>query len=769
MTPLLPIGLAAAACLLAPFAVRLGPARAGWLLGLAPLLATAWLLAQLPAVAAGAPPTWVHPLLPDLLGADVALAFRLDGLALFFALLVTGIGALILPYAGRYMADDPHVGRFLAFLGGFMTAMLLLVLSDDLVTFYIGFELTTVASFLLIGFKHSAAAARRAARQALLVTAIGGLALVLALLLLAEAAGTFRLSELTTRRADLAAAATYAPALALVVLAAFTKSAQFPFHSWLPNAMEAPTPVSAYLHSATMVKAGLFLLARLSPVFSGDPLWDGLLQTFGAATALVGAWMSLAVTDLKRVLAWTTVLALGLFTFLLGLGTPAALDAFFAFVLVHALYKAALFMLVGALDHATGERRLTHLHGLRRALPTLALAAALAGASKAGLPPLLGFASKEATYLATLDGPAPALHTALALVANAALVATAFLVALRPFAGPPPPHPPHRPGPALRLPTLALGLAGLLLFPLTATLGRHLVEPALAAALGRPASTHLAPWHGLTPELALSAATVALGWLLYRFADPLRDSAPTRLAYRVLAVAPDRAWARLELATFAVARWTVSVLQQGRLRRYVGFTLAAIGAVLVFTLWRNKILPDPPDLSEAPFYEWVLVALMLAATLAAAFLRPTLRAVLALSAGGFVNAILFLVFGGPDLAMTQFLVETLLVVIIVLTFARIPPTPEPEGPASRAAQAVLAAALGGGVAMLGLAALTEPFSTDLATYFGERSYTEARGRNVVNVILTDFRALDTLGEIAVVALAGLGIYLLLVTRARSRP
>ena len=371
----------------------------------------------------------------------VNLSFTVDGLSLLFALLISGVGALVLVYAGGYLAGSPQLGRLYAFLLFFMASMLGLVLADNLLLLFVFWELTSLSSYLLIGFDHERAEARAAALQALLVTGGGSLALLAGFLLLGQVGGSLELSALLSRPGAVTAHLLYVPILLLVLAGAFTKSAQFPFHFWLPAAMAAPTPVSAYLHSATMVKAGVYLLARLSPVLGGTDFWVWLVTVTGSATMLVGAYLALRQSDLKLILAYSTVSALGVMTSLLGLGGALAVRAALAFLLGHALYKGALFLVAGALDHQTGTRDVDRLAGLARAMPITALAAGLAALSMAGIPPLFGFIAKELSYEATLHAPASAWVTAAAVLANALLVAAAGLAGLKPFLGkalPPP-------------------------------------------------------------------------------------------------------------------------------------------------------------------------------------------------------------------------------------------------------------------------------------------------------------------------------------------
>jgi multicomponent Na+:H+ antiporter subunit A len=489
---------------------------------LASAAAAAWFASMTPDIAAGAVREGALPWLPSL---GVSFAFRIDGLALVFALLVTGIGALILAYAAEYFRHHPQRDRLLALLGLFELSMLGLVLADDALTLFLFWEGTTVTSFLLIGFDGHKAEARANALQALVVTGLGGVALLAGLLILARFTGVWRLSEMAAYADAIRADAIYLPVFALVAVGCFAKSAQVPFHFWLPNAMAAPTAVSAYLHSATMVKAGVYLLARFAPTLGDTALWSWTLTLAGGATMLLGAVWSLRQTDLKLALAHTTVMALGTLTLFLGVGTEEAVVAAMTFLIVHAFYKAALFLLVGVLDKKAGSREADALGGLGRAMPLSFAIALLAGASMAGLPPFFGFVAKEALFEGALSG---GLAGALALVATAAasamMVAIAGAVGLSPFLGArrsPKAEPGDAPF-AMMLGPAVLAALGLFFGLSPGLAGHDFAGPAAASALGRPVETHLALWHGVGLPLFVSASVLGAGAVLYAALPRLR-------------------------------------------------------------------------------------------------------------------------------------------------------------------------------------------------------------------------------------------------------
>jgi NADH:ubiquinone oxidoreductase subunit 5 (chain L)/Multisubunit Na+/H+ antiporter, MnhA subunit len=566
--------------LVAPWLTQYTGRATGWLYGLLPAAITGTLATLVGRVAAGETLRVSYAWVPGL---NVNLSFYVDGLSLFFALLITGIGTLIYVYAGGYLKGHHHLGRFFSYLSMFMAAMVGLVLADNLITFYIFFELTSFASFVLIGFNHDEAPSRRAAWQALLVTKAGGLALLVGFILMQQATGTFQISAILESGDVIRQHSFYLPIVLLVLAGAFTKSAQFPFYFWLPNAMEAPTPVSAYLHSATMVKAGIYVMARFHPVLSGTDLWMWIVGGVGALTMVLSAWLALQYTDMKAILAYTTIMALGLLTMLLGLGTEVAVEACMVFILVHAFYKAALFMVAGAIDHEVHVRDITKLGGLRHRMPVTGVAAGLAALSMAGIPPFFGFVGKELIYeAATHFDPATVAVTTVSVLANVALVASAGLLVIRPFFGElnDVTEHAHRPeaglwfGPVvLSVFSVGLGLAPWLLD--AAFLG-----PSAGAVLGASIEPHLALWHGFTLELGLSAVTVAAGVGTYLAWTALRTNAGFQQLERWLGTGLDHGYDHVVDGLLGMGRWQTNVLQSGVLRRYLSTVLVTtIGLV----------------------------------------------------------------------------------------------------------------------------------------------------------------------------------------------
>ncbi|MGX9963542.1 hydrogen gas-evolving membrane-bound hydrogenase subunit E [Roseomonas sp. F4] len=697
----------------------------------------------------------------------IAGGLRLDGLSLIFVLLITGIGALVLLYAGRYLEGDPRLPRLIVLLLLFMVSMLGAVTADDVITLFIFWELTSITSFFLVGYDHEKPGARKAALQALLVTGGGGLALLAGLVLVALAAGTTSLSGILAARDAVLAHPAAVPAMLLIVLGCFTKSAQFPFHFWLPNAMAAPTPVSAYLHSATMVKLGIYLLARFNPVYQNQALWQDLLTWAGLVTAAIGAFMALRETDLKRVLAWTTVTSLGTLTLLIGLAPALSATAAVTFLIVHALYKAALFLIAGIVDHETGTRDASALGGLRRAMPITAIAAVLAAFSMAGLPPFVGFVAKEIVYEVKLDaGGMAGVVATMSFLVNAAMVAVAGLLSWRLFFGPPraTPTKPHDPPMAMLAGPILLAGLGLVAGVMPSLLGTALVDGAVAAILGTPANVALSLWHGFTPVLALSAATIALGLLLLHLWERMRPRLHRTAALERFG--PARGYDKALAGLIAWSDATTRAVQHGSLRGYMRLLLlVAAFAPLAVLLARGGL--DLPGGAPLDARAGIFVVIALGAV-AAAMARDTLAAVMAMGLVGFGAALAFLTFGAPDVALTQFTVEVLLVVILATVLTRLPlRTRDARTGGQRRADAAIAGALGLSVALLLMAVLAAPFDPRLGEWFGANSVPGGHGRNVVNVILVDFRALDTLGEIAVLAIAAFAVIALLRSSARG--
>lgn len=753
---------------------RFGRRRTAAAAGVLTLIALAWLAPLLPGAFAGGVLVQRWAWLPGL-GLD--LAFRLDGLGLLFALLILGIGLLVILYARYYLSPQDHMGRFYASLLLFMGAMLGLVLAENVLVLLLFWELTSLSSFLLISFWQGRSDARNGARMALTVTGAGGLALLGGFLLLGEMAGSYDLSVILASGEAIRAHPWYLPALVLVLLGAFTKSAQFPFHFWLPNAMAAPTPVSAYLHSATMVKAGVFLLARLFPALSGTPEWYWLVGGTGLATLLVGAFVALFQHDLKGLLAYSTISHLGLITLLFGIGTPLAAVAGVFHIINHATFKASLFMAAGIIDHETGSRDMRKLNGLWRFMPYTGALAMVASAAMAGVPLFNGFLSKEMFFAETL-GAASLTRYGWGLPA-AVTLAGAFAVAYSIrfihdvfFNGDPIglPKTPHEPPRWMKVPVEVLAALCLLVGLVPTLTVEPILVVAAAGVLQGPVPAHnLAIWHGFSPALWMSVIALGGGVLLYLARRPLyalHERWGGRVQGRVL-------YDGLLGLAFALARGLTRRLDRGSLRRMLlVFVLAALGlgaagylggalggaglpGGLAGLTGPRALLPvDGLSLLAA-------LGLIAAAVWALALHRERLVALILTGAVGLVVALAFARFSAPDLALTQLSVEVVTLVLLLLALYFLPQhTPLESSWALRARDLALAMAAGLGAAALAWAVLTRPYES-IAGYFIANSVPGGGGANVVNVILVDFRGFDTLGEITVLALAALGIHALL--------
>ena len=730
-----------------------------------------------PMVMAGEVLRWSVPWLPEL---GLAMGFRVDGLAWLFAGLICGIGALVVLYAAWYLADEDPPARFFLYLMLFMGAMLGIVLSDNLVLLLVFWELTSLSSFLLIGYWSHRADAREGARMALAVTGGGGLALLGGVLLLGHIAGGYDLDTVLAAGDTIRAHPLYVPALVLVLLGAFTKSAQFPFHFWLPHAMAAPTPVSAYLHSATMVKAGIFLMARLYPALGGTEWWFWLVTLTGLATLLVGAYVAVFKHDLKGLLAYSTISHLGLITMLLGLDEPTAVVAAIFHILNHATFKASLFMAAGIIDHETGTRDIRQLGGLWKAMPRTATLAIVASAAMAGVPLLNGFLSKEMFFTVTVDTAAGAWTGVLlplgATVAGIFSVAYSLRFVHDVFFHRAPaayPHPPHEPPAPMRIPVellvvlcVAVGVAP------TFVIGDILATGARATIHGGPDGAlpaySLALWHGFNLPLLMSFVALAGGVTLYfglqRIFD-LRSTLHLPRGGRDLFV-----WGFAR--ALGAARGLTATLQNGRLQGYLTLlVLMALAAGALGVLGARPAsttgAPAAATLADLSFGAATIAAIGIAAAIATTvFHRRRLLALVLLGATGLVVSLAFVHLSAPDLALTQVLVEVVTIVLMMLALRWLPL----EGPAAGAQRdslarrwrdGVIAGLAGLGVAALTWAVLAQPLEGSISPFFLARALPEGGGANVVNVILVDFRGFDTLGEITVLGIAGLTIYALL--------
>jgi multicomponent Na+:H+ antiporter subunit A len=747
------------------FGTRLG--RRALLLGAVPSAVTiGWLATQLGTLLDGGVITESLTWVPAL---GLSIDLRLDAFAALMVVLIAGIGLAVFVYGRSYFSvTTAAVGRLAGLLTLFAGSMLGVALADHLIVLYTCWELTSITSYLLIGNDHTSAKARAAALHALLITGGGGLAMLGGFMVLAQETGTYRLSEILAAAPSGRAVGI---ALVLVLLGVLTKSAQYPFHGWLAGAMAAPTPVSAYLHSATMVKAGVYLLARLAPVFAVVGFWRPALVTIGLGTMLGGGLRALRQTDLKLLLAFGTVSQLGLMTLLFGLGTPDAVTAGCVLLLAHGLFKAALFMVVGILDHQTGTRDIRELPALDRGWRPVIAVAVLSAASMAGLPALFGFIAKEAAYGAVIDAGLGGTWFVVGCLVAASAITTAYSIRFvwGAFYGPrldsqrvsvsPHPRPPSLAflGPALAVavPTALLGLVPGVLDQTVTAAGRSLDSAA--------ASVHLLVWHGINAALVLSASAILAGVALFvlrkpvdrllRIGDRLPDGGDAYLGgLRLLNATADR---------------ITGLVQNGSLPIYTGVILLTAAFLPLAALLTDSPWPGWPEPAVDPA-NLLIAGVIIGSALAAAVIRRRLSAVIFLGVTGYGMAALFGIRGAPDLALTQVAIETLSTVMFVLVLRRLPDRFERRSAVSlRAPRVIIATAVASVVFVFAVVAAGNRVAEPVADEIVARAYPEGHGRNIVNVILVDFRALDTAGEITVLAAAAIGAVAL--ARAGRRP
>ncbi|MEV5538792.1 hydrogen gas-evolving membrane-bound hydrogenase subunit E [Saccharopolyspora shandongensis] len=748
-----------------PFLARRSTRAAFLTAAVPPAAALVWVLAQAQPVLTGQVITETVAWAP-LIGLE--LSFRLDALGMLMTVLVAGIGSLVLIYSDSYFSRGGGDARRSApLLLAFAGAMLGLVFADDLITVYVFWELTTICSFLLVGQAGISRESRRSALQALMITSLGGLVMLLGFVVLGESAGTYRISELI---ANPPGGTPVAVAAVLILVGAFTKSAQVPFHNWLPAAMVAPTPISAYLHAASMVKAGVFLVARLGPVFAGVPQWWLPTVVFGLATMLMGGWRALHEYDLKKLLAYGTVSQLGFLMVLLGTGTYTAAIAGTSMLLAHGLFKATLFLVVGIIDHQTGTRDIRELSGLGRRMPWLAVIATLGAASMAGLPPMLGFVGKEAAFSAYLDGTGPEpLVDAVLVVGSMLTVAYSLRLLWGAFADKRDIAPTEaKPaGPEALLPAALPAAAGVVL-----GLSYSVVDSLTSAYAGAfPVDAdpyHLGIWHGWTLPLLLSAVAVTGGVALHlgrTRLTALRSRLPRPLDAQ-------RGYERIMALLERVAVGVTGRLQVGSLPTYLGIILLTVLAIPGSALVVRASVPDDlrayDNLLQLP-----LAIVVIVAAVAVLRSRRRLTAVLLVGVVGYCIGGLFIVDGGPDLALAQFLVETLTLVAFVFVLRRLPvrftQTETPTTKALRVPKAIIAGAAGVFISLAAVifsAARQAP--PEASAEFIANSEKGAGATNVVNAIIVDFRAFDTVGEIAVLAVAATGVASLILASRHER-
>ena len=752
-----------------------------YLAGVVALLALVLVIATYPRVVDGGlvqyKAAWV---------AELGLEFnlRMDGFAWMLAALITGIGFLVVLYARYYMSPADPVPRFFSFLLAFMGAMLGIVLSGNLIQLVFFWEMTSLFSFLLIGYWHQTAQARDGARMALIITSVGGLCLFAGILILGQIVGSYDLDRVLAASATIRSHTLYVPTLVLILLGALTKSAQFPFHFWLPHAMAAPTPVSAYLHSATMVKAGVFLLVRLWPALGGTNEWLWLVASAGLVTFILGAFLAVFQQDLKGLLAYSTISHLGLITLLIGLDTPLGQVAAVFHIMNHATFKASLFMAAGIIDHETGTRDIRRLSGLWRFMPITATLAMVAAAAMAGVPLLNGFLSKEMFFAETIeihdnslvDQALPYIVT----VASMLTVAYSLRFIHDVFFGPPPqalPRAPHEPPFLMRFPAEVLVLACLVVGIVPAFTIGPLLETALRAVLGPAIPAYsLRLWHGFTPELLMSVVAIFGGvtvylmlrsYLLVNEGPPLlRRIKGQRIFERVLVT-----------ISWRIARRLEGLLGTRRLQSQLQLLVGSALLVGVVPLWMRGVRSEGLAPAAFDFVFGMVWAVGIACALAAAYQAKFHRfaALILLGGAGLMTCVSFVWLSAPDLALTQLVVETVTTVLLLLGLRWLPKRIQDFARPARTASIIrwyrvrdfaIALAAGSGLSALAYVVMTHPQPDSIGRFFVENAYPNGGGTNIVNVILVDFRAFDTFGEITVLGIVAITVYALL---RRFRP
>ncbi len=754
------------AALLIPFFSNRLRKSTAWIAMLAPI-ASLWGLVHLYLAweAGGGKP--ILYVIPWAAAANVELSFLVDGLSLMWGFLVAGMGALIVLYSFWYLHGHEAFGRYYAFLIAFMGSMLGVVFSDHLISLFIFWELTSITSYFLIGFWWDREASVYGAQKAILITGGGGLAMLGGFLLLGGATGEWHISSLITRvDPDTVSLA----AFILIIVGAVTKSAQWPFHIWLPNAMEAPTPISAFLHSATMVKAGIYLLSRFYPLLSPHPAWGYIVIAFGMTTMIVGGLLSLRATDLKAILAYGTISQLGLIVTFLGYGGEEAIVGATLHLYNHAAAKAAMFMVVGIIDHETGTRDIRLLGGLWRRMPRTHLLAVLAAISLIGIPPMGGFITKEMLYGASLHPGGPGTWSGfwpwLTLLAGiiTALYHLRFLGA--PFwekAEKEPPKHPHDPPTGMLAAPFILVILAIAFGVAPGLIQDSIIFPAAAATLGPHGAPELplALWHGVNTPLLMSLVTIAAGLSLYIWGGSFVEKVLARAArFWRHGPGPNKVYDGSTRVAVVYSWPILTALQDGYLRRYLRWMLVATVLLALYVTGKTGwALGAWPPFSEIPLLPLTIGVFIAFAALATALFRNRLSAILALGTTGYLIAVLYILLKAPDLALTQILIESASVILFLLVFWYLP---EFEPISRRAGKHIwdwaISIFLGGSAAAVMALAMNSHHLRTVADYFMRTSKPVAGFKNVVNAIIVDYRGYDTLGEITVLAIAGVAIY-----------
>lgn len=756
------------ACMV-PMLFKMSKKYAGLLISALPLGLFAYYASFIPLISSGTAVREFTAWIPFL---GVNLNFVLDGLSLTFALIISGIGFAVFLYASYYLKHSPKIVPFYVYILIFMASMLGVVTCDNAIAMFVFWELTSISSYLLIGFHHEQEKSRYVALQALLVTAGGGLALLAAFILIWQVAPTFEISQMIAYKDAIIGSEYYTAIFILFAIGAFTKSAQFPFHFWLPNAMEAPTPVSAYLHSATMVKAGIFILAKFTPILGGTELWQWTLAGIGGWTMLMASFMALKQTDLKKLLAYSTVSVLGTLTMLIGIGGEYAIPAMIVYLTAHALYKGALFLTAGIIDHQTGTRDISLIGGLKKYMPITATIGVLAALSGMGIIPFVGFVGKEMVYEAVQNfGDASIIFTAAAVISAVNIFAVMAYSGILPFFGTEkfPNEMPHEGSWELWFGPICLAVLGLI----SGIIVNLTIEPIAVQAVGAitksPAELHLSLWHGLNLSLALSVLTIILGTLIYFNREMIAGAFNKISAPKIFY--PSSWYDNGLTGMLKFAEVQTKFIQNGHLRFYLAtiilFFVATAGYSFfsfndIYFITNSIFISFENSLQTVSIYDISIAIIILTASIYVLRSNGRLSSIAALGVSGAMISVIFVINGAPDLAMTQLSIETLTVILFVLVLYKLPRFANHSSTLVKVRDFIIALSAGILMTLIVLYVSAYPMlSTALRDYFAATSYLMGHGKNVVNVILVDYRGLDTMGEITVLAMAALGVYGLL--------
>ncbi len=646
-----------------------------------------------------------------------------------------------------------------------MFSMLGLVLADNLLILFLFWELTTFSSFLLIGFDHEKKEARESAWQAIIVTTMGALSMLAGFILVGEIVGSYQLSDIIKHKDLVQNHDHYTPILVLILLGAFTKSAQFPFHFWLPAAMTAPTPVSAYLHSVTMVKAGIYLMTRFLFILGHTMEWFYVLTFIGSLTMLTGAILAIRQDDMKLILAYLTLSALGTLTLLLGIGSVEAMKAMVIFLMVHSFYKGSLFLVVGNIDHVTKTRKVSELNGLFRSMPFTSCVAILALVTMAGIPPSLGFLGKEMIYKSSLHLPV------LLMVSVASMVISTYVainLIVNVFLSKSPKVIKHGDNPMLWVPPFILAILIVFAGFNWSWLETSFFKSVLSSVVGSSVERFSPQGLKFDKVLGLSALTLFLGFLMYWRGRKLPNIVKA-LEDNLKMISSSFLYQRLQAGIMKIGSDIERVGQRGYYHKYMTVILWSCSLFLMFGLWKNASSIRVPDFRGMETHEWGLVSVIITSVVGAILIKNLIASVMLLGVVGFTIAIIFVSYGAPDLALTQLLIETLTIILFALIAIKFPNRSKHHFSSIQTKKDIFLAGTFGSLMTIVLLSITSyPFNDYLSTFYADKSYVEGKGRNVVNVILVDFRSLDTLGEITVLSIAGLGFFSLLKLSLRRR-